>query len=121
MSDAICEYPGCSRAVIRACDRCRRQFCSRHIEPLYPDVYAERSPWRCSLCTKEAQQEARQHTKRSRSGLAWAGGLVLLGIIVTSIGTALAPSSDRVTLAALAGLALIGIGVISFLYSLVAR
>ncbi len=121
MSDAICEYPGCNRAVVRACDRCRRQFCSRHIEPLYPDVSAERSPWRCRLCTQEARQEARQHTTRSKSGMIWAAGLVLLGIVITVIGTALAPSSDRVTLAALAGLLIAGIGVISFLYSLVAR
>ena len=116
MSDALCEYPGCSRSAIRACDRCRRQFCSRHIEPIYPDVAPERSPWRCTLCTREAKQEARQHTRRSKRGLVWAGLLVLLGIAVYVIGTSLAPDSDEVTFAAIAGLCLVGIGLISAAY-----
>lgn len=51
----------------------------------------------------------------------WAGGLVLLGIIITVIGTALAPSSDRVTLAALAGLIIARDRRDRRVYSLVAR
>ena len=46
---------------------------------------------------------------------------MLLGGIVSVIGTALTPRSERVTLAALVGLLLIGIGAISVLYGLVAR
>lgn len=116
MSDALCEHPGCGRGVARACDRCRRQFCARHIEPIYPDVSPERSPWRCALCTKETKQEARQHTRRSRKGLVWAVALVVLGIAVYVIGTALAPDSDEVTFAAIIGMCLVGIGAISAVY-----
>jgi uncharacterized paraquat-inducible protein A len=121
MAEAACEYPGCGREVLRACDRCRRSFCARHIEPLYPDVSPERSPWRCTLCTREVRQEARGHTRRSRRGLAWAGALVVLGVIMYVVGTALAPDSDEVTFAALLGLILAGVGAISAVYSLVAR
>jgi hypothetical protein len=120
MSDATCEYPGCARPAIRACDRCRRTFCARHIEPLYPDVAPDRSPWRCTLCTKEARQEARRHRQRPKSRLVWAGLLVLVGIAIAIVGTALAPDSDKVTFAALIGVGLIGIGAISFIYALVA-
>jgi hypothetical protein len=116
MSDALCEYPGCGRAAIRACDRCRRQSCARHIEPIYPDVSPERSPWRCTQCAKEAKQEVRQHTRRSKRGLVWAAALVLLGIAVYVLGTALSPDSDEVTFSAIAGLCLVGIGVISAAY-----
>lgn len=120
-SAPTCAYPNCGRAAIRACDRCRRAFCARHIEPIYPDVSPERSPWRCALCARELRGEARAQRGRSRRGLAWAGGLVLLGLAVAIVGTALAPDSDEVTFAALAGLILAGIGAISALYSLVAR
>ena len=120
MSEAVCEYPDCGRAVLRACDRCRRSFCSRHIEPIYPDVAPDRSPWRCTLCTREARQEARQHTRRSKRGLIWSGVLVVVGILVAIVGTALAPDSDEVTFAALAGIALIGIGAISAIYQFLA-
>jgi hypothetical protein len=118
MSEATCEYPGCNRAVLRACDRCRRSFCARHIEQIYPNVAPDRSPWRCTLCTREARQEARQHTRRSKRGLIWAGLLILAGIAVAIVGTALAPDSDEVTFAGLAGIVLIGIGAISALYQL---
>ena len=120
MSEAVCEYPGCGTAVLRACDRCRRSFCARHIEQMYPNVAPDRSPWRCTLCTQEARQEARQHTRRSKRGLIWAGVLVVVGILVAVVGTALAPDSDEVTFAALAGIALIGIGAISAIYQFLA-
>src|SRR5688572_10115916 len=116
MSEAICEYPGCGRAILRACDRCRRSFCARHIEQMYPNVAPDRSPWRCELCTRESRQEARQHTRRSKRGLIWAAALVVAGILVAVVGTALAPDSDEVTFAALIGIALIGIGAISAIY-----
>lgn len=116
MSEATCAYPGCGKAVLRACDRCRRSFCARHIEQVYPHVAADRSPWRCTLCTREARQEARQHTRRSRSGLIVAGIMVLAGILIAVIGTALAPDSDEITFAALVGIALIGIGGITAIY-----
>ena len=116
MSDALCEYRGCGRGATRACDRCRRRFCPRHIEPVYPDVAPDRSPGRCALCTKEARQEARQHTRRSKRGLGWAVALVLLGVAVYVLGTALAPDSDEVTFSAIAGLCLVGIGLISAAY-----
>jgi hypothetical protein len=116
MSDVACQYPGCTRAVLRACDRCRRSFCARHIEPIYPDVAPERSPWRCTLCTREARQEARRHRRRSWRGLIWAAVLMLAGIVLATVGTAMAPDSDNVTLAALGGVALIGIGAISAIY-----
>jgi hypothetical protein len=118
MSEATCEYPSCNRAVLRACDRCRRSFCVRHIEQIYPNVASDRSPWRCTLCTREARQEARQHTRRSKWGLIWAGVLVVAGILIAIIGTALAPDSDKVTFAGLAGIILVGIGAISALYQL---
>lgn len=120
MADAICEYPGCGKPAARACDRCRRSFCPRHIEPLYTNVAPERSPWRCALCTREVRQEARQHRQRPKSRLIGAGVLVLLGIALYVGGTALAPDSDEVTFAALIGMGMIGIGAISFIYSLVA-
>ena len=117
MSDAPCQHPGCARPAMRACGRCRRQCCSRHIEPIYPDVAPERSPWRCTRCTKEALQAARQHNpRRSKRSLVWAALLVLLGIAVYVVGTALAPDSDEVTLAAIVGLCLVGIGLISAAY-----
>jgi hypothetical protein len=120
MAEAICEYSGCGRAALRACDRCRRSFCSRHIEQMYPDVAPDRSPWRCTLCAKEARQEARQYTRRSKRGLLWAAVLVVAGILVAVVGTALAPDSDEVTFAALVGIALIGIGAISAIYQFLA-
>lgn len=116
MADVLCEYPGCGKAAARACDRCRRQFCSRHIEPVYPDVALDRSPWRCALCAREAKQEARQHTRRSKRGLLWAGLIVALGIGFYVVGTALAPDSDEVTFAAIVGLSLVGIGLITVVY-----
>lgn len=116
MTETLCEYPGCGRAVVRACDRCRRQFCARHVEPVYPNVPPERSPWRCALCAREIKREARQHTRRSRRGLAGAVALVLLGIALYVGGTALAPDSDEVTFAALVGICLIGIGAITAVY-----
>src|SRR5262245_49483376 len=118
MSDATCEHPGCGRPAFRACDRCRRSFCSRHVEPLYPDVAPERSPWRCKLCTREVREEARQHRRRPKRNLVWAGLLVLAGFVLYIVGTALAPDSDEVTFAALAGLGLVGIGAITFVYGL---
>lgn len=116
MAEAICEFEGCGRPSVHACSRCRRQYCARHIEPVYPDVSPERSPWRCAVCTKEIKQESRQHTRRSKRGLIGSGLLVLLGIAVYVIGTALAPDSDEVTFAALVGVSLAGIGIISAVY-----
>ena len=116
MSEAICEYPGCGRAVLRACDRCRRSFCARHIEQIYPHVAPDRSPWRCTLCAREAKREAKQHTRRSRSGLVGAGVLILAGILIAIVGTALAPDSDKITFAGLAGIVLVGIGAVTALY-----
>jgi hypothetical protein len=118
MSEATCEYPGCGRAVLRACDRCRRSFCARHIEQIYPHVAPDRSPWRCTLCTREAKQEARQHTQRSWRGLIWAVALIVAGILVAVVGTALAPDSDEVTFASLVGIGMIGIGAVTALYQL---
>jgi uncharacterized membrane protein len=90
----------------------------RHVEQVYPDVAPDRSPWRCALCTREARQAARQHTQRSKRGLILAGLLVLAGLVIAIVGTALAPDSDEVTFAALIGIALVGIGAITAVYQL---
>ena len=121
MSEAICEFEGCGKSSVRVCSRCRRQFCARHIEPVYPDVAPDRSPWRCAPCTKEIKQETRQHTRRSKRGLIGSGVLVLLGIAVYVIGTSLAPDSDEVTFAAIVGMCLVGVGVISAVYQALSR
>ena len=47
--------------------------------------------------------------------------LVLLGIAVYVIGTSLAPDSDEVTFAAIVGMCLVGVGVISAVYQALSR
>jgi hypothetical protein len=116
MAAATCAYPGCARPTARPCDRCRRDFCDRHIEPMYPD--AIRSPFRCALCAREARQAARAARGRPRRGILPAVALLVVGVAILVVGTALAPSSDRVTLAGVAGMLLAGVGAISLCYSL---
>jgi hypothetical protein len=118
MSAATCAYPGCARPATRTCDRCRRAACDRHIAPMYPDVV--RSPYRCTLCAREARQEAHSHRQRSPRRLIPAGLLILLGAAILIIGTALAPDSDRITFAGIGGMLLVGIGLISLCYALFA-
>lgn len=116
MAGGACEYPGCGRPAERRCDRCRRMFCARHNEPLYAEVGA-RSPYRCALCAKEARAEARQHRRHPRGGLLAAVTLFAAGVATVIIGTALAPASDSVTVVAIVGMILAGIGAISAAYS----
>ena len=117
MAEAICAYPRCDRQGVHQCMRCRQAFCLRHSEPIYSGVGA-RSPYRCTTCIKESRDEARQHTRRSKRGVLSALVVLVIGVITIIVGTALAPASDKVTLAALAGLIIAGIGAVSLTYSI---